>query len=60
MKKERIRYKELCFEWVQHSGMLVISALIGDCLVHRRYMGYTKREAARLFLQEANGEGEMT
>ena len=60
MKRERVRHKDLTISLVQHSGMIVIYALVGDLLVHRLYMGYPKREAARLFLEEANGKEQMT
>ena len=60
MKRERVRHKDLTISRVQHSGMIVIYALVGNLLVHRQYMGHSKKEAASLFLKEANGKEEMT
>ena len=34
------------------SGMYCVSDVIGNRLIARRYMGYTKREAIALFRQE--------
>lgn len=42
------------------TGGLVISALVSGYLVTRHYYYYTKREAARLFLNEINGTKEAT
>ena len=42
------------------TGGLVITALVSGYLVTRHYYYYTKREAARLFLNEANGKKEAT
>jgi len=39
-------------ERIQHSGMLVVSAVVNGYLVTRRYIGYTKREAIRRFKEE--------
>ncbi len=36
-------------------GAYVISAIVGGYLMTRQFYYYTKREAARLFLLEANG-----
>lgn len=41
-------------EIVPHSGMIVISDFIGGYLVTRRYIGYTKREAIKLFREECH------
>jgi hypothetical protein len=35
-------------------GALVISAIVGGYLITRQFYYYTKKEATRLFLQEAN------
>lgn len=59
MKRERVRHKDLTVSRVRHSGMIVIYALVGERLAHRQYMGYTELEAARKFLQEANGKEQM-
>jgi hypothetical protein len=42
------------------TGGLVITALVSGYLVTRHYYYYTKREAARLFLNEINGKKEAT
>lgn len=39
-------------------GGYIISAIIGGYLVTRKFSYYTKREAARLFLNEINGKKE--
>lgn len=36
-------------------GAWVLSAIVGGHLMTRQFYFYTKREAARLFLLEANG-----
>jgi len=59
MKKERIRHKDLTFD-AQPTGWLVISALVNGYFMTRKYGGYTKKQAARLFLEEANGKEQMT
>jgi hypothetical protein len=41
-------------------GGYIISAIIGGYLVTRKFSYYTKREAARLFLNEVNGKKEAT
>jgi hypothetical protein len=41
-------------EIVPHSGMIVISDFIGGYLVTRRYIGYTKHEAIKLFGEECH------
>ena len=38
-----------------HEGAYVISDIIGGYLVTKRYYGYTKREAIKLFKEESNG-----
>ena len=60
MKRERVRHKDLTISRVQHNGMIEIYCLVDEHLVHRQYMGYPKREAVRLFLEEANGKEQMT
>lgn len=39
-------------ERVPHSGMLVVAAMVNGYRVCRRYMGYTKREAVRMFKKD--------
>lgn len=36
-----------------HRGFWQISAVVNGYLVQRQYMGYTKKEAVRLFKEEA-------
>jgi hypothetical protein len=54
-----ITQKEITLE-KNETGGLVITALVSGYLVTRHYYYYTKREAARLFLQEINGKKEVT
>jgi hypothetical protein len=54
-----IRETELTLE-KNETGGLVITALVSGYLVTRHYYYYTKREAARLFLNEVNGKKEVT
>lgn len=49
----KIRHCDLSFSRPL-SGWVVISALSQGRLVTRKYAGYTKRAAARLFLEEVN------
>lgn len=49
----KLRYSDISFERPP-SGWLVLSALVNGYLVTRKYGGYSKREAARLFIEEAN------
>lgn len=37
-------------------GAWVLSAIVGGYLMTRQFYYYTKKEATRLFLDEANGE----
>ena len=39
-------------EIIPHSGMIVISDIVGGDLVTRRYIGYTRRKAIQLFKEE--------
>lgn len=39
-------------EIVPHSGMVVISEMVGGYLVTRRYIGYTKKQAIKQFKEE--------
>ena len=41
-------------------GGYIISAIVGGYLVTRKFSYYTKREAARLFLNEVNEKREAT
>ena len=43
-------------EVVPHSGMLVLSDLVGGSLMTRRYIGYTKQEAIQQFKQDIEDE----
>jgi hypothetical protein len=38
-------------------GAWALSAIVGGYREERQYMGYTKREASRLFRNEFNGKG---
>lgn len=37
-----------------YDGKLIVSCLVEGYLVVRRFMGYTRREAIKLFLTEVN------
>ena len=41
-----------------HTGGLVLTALVSGYLMTRHYYYYTKKEAMRLFLDEVNGRKE--
>jgi hypothetical protein len=41
-------------EIIPHSGMIVISDIVGGYLVTRRYIGYTRKEAIQSFKEEIN------
>jgi len=43
-------------EIVRHSGMLVLSEIVGGSLMTRRYIGYTREEAIQQFRQEIEDE----
>lgn len=49
---ESISAKDCTVTTVPHSGMLIVSAIIGGYLTERRYMGYSRRAAVALFLEE--------
>lgn len=46
----------MLIEVVPHSGMLVLSELVGGSLMTRRYIGYTKQEAIQQFKQDIEDE----
>jgi hypothetical protein len=50
-----IRYADLTIE-KNETGGLVITALVSGYLMTRHFYYYTKTEAARLFLLEANNK----
>ena len=43
-------------EIVPHSGMIVLSEIVGGSLMTRRYIGYTKDEAIQQFKQDIEDE----
>ena len=43
-------------EIVPHSGMIVLSEIVGGSLMTRRYIGYTKQEAIQQFKQDIEDE----
>jgi hypothetical protein len=43
-------------EIVPHSGMIVLSEIVGGSLMTRRYIGYTKQEAIQQFRQDIKDE----
>ena len=43
-------------EIVPHSGMIVLSEIVGGSLMTRRYIGYTKQEAIQQFRQDMEDE----
>jgi hypothetical protein len=43
-------------EIVPHSGMIVLSEIVGGSLMTRRYIGYTKDEAIQQFRQDIEDE----
>lgn len=43
-------------EIVPHSGMIVLSEIVGGSLMTRRYIGYTKDEAIQQFKQDIQDE----
>ena len=43
-------------EIVPHSGMIVLSEIVGGSLMTRRYIGYTKNEAIQQFKQDIEDE----
>jgi hypothetical protein len=54
-----IRHANLTIEKNKYGGY-EITAIVGGYLMTRQFFYYTKREAARLFLQEVNGKKEVT
>ena len=45
--------EQIHIERIQHNGHLVLSTRIRGALFKREYIGYSKREAVRLFRKEA-------
>ena len=56
--KEGMRQKENKMIIEQKSGFIHISEIIADYLETRKYIGFTKSEAKRLFKQEFKAKGE--
>ena len=54
-----IRQTDITLE-KNNQGAWVASAIVSGYLVTRQFYYYTKREAARLFLNEVNGKREAT
>mgnify|MGYP005998885679 FL=1 len=46
----------MLIEIVPHSGMIVLSEIVGGSLMTRRYIGYTKDEAIQQFKQDIEDE----
>jgi hypothetical protein len=46
----------MLIEIVPHSGMIVLSEIVGGSLMTRRYIGYTKNEAIQQFKQDIEDE----
>lgn len=46
----------MLIEIVPHSGMIVLSEIVGGSLMTRRYIGYTKQEAIQQFRQDMEDE----
>jgi hypothetical protein len=46
----------MLIEIVPHSGMIVLSEIVGGSLMTRRYIGYTKQEAIQQFRQDIEDE----
>ena len=42
----------------RRNGFIHISDIIGDYFIERKYMGYTEKEAKRLFKEEFKAKGE--
>jgi len=53
------RHADLTIEKNRYGGY-EITAIVRGYLMTRQFFYYTKREAARLFLLEANGEEQIT
>lgn len=56
MNRKKIRHADLTIE-KNHEGFWCVSALVDGHYVCRRYMGWTKRKSASMFLEEVNKEG---
>ena len=46
----------MLIEIVPHSGMIVLSEIVGGSLMTRRYIGYTKQDAIQQFRQDIEDE----
>lgn len=51
--REKVRARDLSYS-ITSEGLLSISAMVDGYLERRRYGGYPKREATRMFLREMN------
>jgi hypothetical protein len=56
---ERIRASNVWAEKCHPSGAWIVSALWRGYRQARRYEGYTKREAIRLYCEEMNAQPEV-
>ena len=56
MTSNRVTERDLSYRRT-FQGAWVVSAMVGGYREERHYLGYTKREASRLFRDEMNGEG---
>lgn len=54
-KPKTTEERTMIVERVNHSGMWVISDLIGGVLVTRKYLDYSRKEAIELFKHETKG-----
>lgn len=59
MSSNRVTERDLSYRRT-FQGAWVVSAMVGEYREERQYMGYTKREASRLFRDEMNGKGAWT
>ena len=50
-----VKPSDISVERIPHSGMLVLTAIVDQCLQRRQYMGYNVRDAKKLFCKEFNG-----
>lgn len=48
----RLRRDDVDVEVIPHSGMIVCSAMWKGFRESRKYMGYTKKEAVSIFIEE--------
>lgn len=53
--KRKVTARDLSYS-KNREGFLCISAIVDGHLEMRKYGGYTKREATRMFLDEMNGK----